>query len=264
LAKGKRTIAFASSVALAEKLAAEFRAAGIMAVAVDGDTPAKDRIIAFEGFADRKIEVLVNCQLWIEGFDMQAQVGRPCTIECVLDYAATQSLARHLQKHGRGLRKDDGEPHILLDLVGGFLRDDLGLPCDERTWSLDGCGGATKTERGAVPLRRCEGCYNVYRPIKSVCPFCGKPYEVKTRKIDVVEGTLKEVDRATLKIQREAAKKEAERARKRQEWACQSKEELLNLAKERGYKDGWAHMRWESMQKTKWGRRKGQEQTRMW
>ncbi|TIN81489.1 MAG: hypothetical protein E5X97_32195, partial [Mesorhizobium sp.] len=84
----------------------EFRANGIMAVALDGNTPQADRKVAFEGFADRQIDLIINCQLFCEGFDLAAQVDRPVTIEAVLDNSPTQSLARHLQKHGRGLRQD--------------------------------------------------------------------------------------------------------------------------------------------------------------
>lgn len=66
-ARGKRTIAFAPSVVRAEQLAAEFRANGIMAVALDGQTPQPDRRSAFVGFADRQIDLIINCQLFCEG-----------------------------------------------------------------------------------------------------------------------------------------------------------------------------------------------------
>src|SRR5690606_5592292 len=102
-AYGKRTMAFATSLARSEQRAAEFRANGIMAVALDGSTPQEDRRAAFMGFADRQIQVIVNCQLFCEGFDLSAQVERDVTIEAVLQYSPTRSLAKHLQQLGRGL-----------------------------------------------------------------------------------------------------------------------------------------------------------------
>lgn len=222
---GKRTIAFAPSVARAEQLAAEFQANGVMALAVDGNTPMQDRLAAFQGFAERQIDVLVNCQLWIEGFDMAAQVGRPCTIECVLDYSPTQSLARHLQKHGRGLRKDDGDPHILLDLVGGFARH--GLPDDEREWSLEG----RKKQEREITAMLCPGCFASHRPAPA-CPDCGHVYEgdakgggSEGRVIEEVDGELEEIDVEAVR-----------RERLREQAAARSLEDLVKLATARGYK----------------------------
>lgn len=120
-AGGMRTIAFAPSVARAESLAAEFRANGISAVALDGETPQDVRRAAFIKFADRRIDVIVNCALFCEGFDLAAQVDRDVTIEAVLQYSPTQSLAKHLQQLGRGLRKKP-DPAVLLDLVGNMAR----------------------------------------------------------------------------------------------------------------------------------------------
>lgn len=222
-AAGKRTIAFAPSIARSEQLAAEFRANGIMAVHVDGNTAQEDRAKAFEAFADRKIDVLTNCLLWTEGFDLAAQVGRPCTVECVLDYSPTQSLARHLQKHGRGLRKDGGDPHILLDLVGGFAR--LGLPDDEREWSLE---GRTKARRATADqeeqARICPTCFAAHEP-RPVCPECGHVYEVKARKVEEVEGELEEIDKEALRRQRAVEQSRA-----------QTLDDLVRLATARGYK----------------------------
>jgi flagellar biosynthesis/type III secretory pathway protein FliH len=105
----------------------------------------------------------------------------------------------------------------------------------------------------------------VYPVFKNACPKCGTPYQVSVRKIEVVEGELSKVDKAALKAAAKEAEKlaakDAERARTREEWACKSREELVKLARERGYKEGWVHLRWNQMQKTKWGRRKGLEET---
>jgi len=229
-AGGKRTIAFAPSVARAEQLAAEFRANGVMAVALDGNTPQDDRRSAFVGFADRQIDVIVNCQLFCEGFDLAAQVDRDVTIEAVLQYSPTQSLAKHLQQLGRGLRKKP-EPAIFLDLVGNLAR--LGLPDDEREWSLE---GRKKTGR-EVEVMTCSTCFATHGPARC-CPECGHVYPVKARDglaqgrmLDEVEGELEEIDVAAVR-----------RERMREQGKAETLDDLVKLAMARGYKhpEKWA------------------------
>lgn len=230
-AAGTRTIAFAPSVARAEQLADEFRANGIAAVALDGDTPQVMRRAAFIDFADRRLDVIVNCQLFCEGFDLAAQVDRDVTIETVLDYAPSQSLARVLQKWGRGLRKKE-KPAILLDLVGGFARH--GFPDDEREWSLE---GKKKTGR-EVEVFTCHSCFATHKPAP-MCPECGFVYPVERRAdgdgqgrfLAEVSGELDEVDPDAIRFQR---KQEQARAR--------TVEDLVQLATARGYKspEKWA------------------------
>ena len=225
-ASGKRTIAFAPSVKRAEELAAEFRANGETFVALDGNTPQPDRDRAFLALADRSISGIVNCNLFSEGFDMSAQVGRDVPIECVLDLYPTQSLARHLQKHGRGLRRKP-EPAVLLDLVGGFAR--LGLPDDDREWSLDGAAKA-KRKTGEEAVRVCPACFAAHGPAPK-CPHCGHVYAVAARVIDEVDGELEEIDVEAVR-----------RARKAEQAKAGTLDDLVKLATARGYKspEKWA------------------------
>lgn len=204
LARGKRTIAFSPSIESAERLANEFRDAGVMAVALDGNTDQADRRAAFNGFADRQIDIIVNCQLFCEGFDLAAQVDRPVTIECVLDNSPTQSLARHLQKHGRGLRQDGtGVPHILIDMVGGFAKPNLGLPDEDREWSLEG----RKKAKRDVELLTCPECFAAHPPAPK-CPECGHAYhavrldQTGGRVLEEVEGELQEIDVEAIRRER--------------------------------------------------------------
>lgn len=229
-AAGMRTIAFAPSIIRAEQLAAEFRANGVTAVALDGNTPQNDRKQAFVGFADRQIDLIVNCQLFCEGFDLAAQVDRDVTIEAMLDYSPTQSLARDLQKKGRALRKKP-TPAVLLDLVGGFSRH--GFPDDEREWSLE---GRKKSDR-EVEVMTCPKCFATHGPARS-CPECKFVYPVKARDgagegrlLDEVEGELDEVDVEAIR-----------RQRAREQGAAKTLDDLVKLATARGYRspEKWA------------------------
>lgn len=223
---GKRTIAFTPSVNRAEQLAAEFRERGIMAVALDGNTPQNERRQAFVGFADRQIDVIVNCALFCEGFDLSAQVDRDVTIEAVMQYSPTQSLAKHLQQLGRGLRKKP-EPAILLDLVGNLAR--LGLPDEEREWSL---AGRVKRTRSEEDMYQCPQCYAAHDPAPC-CPECGHAYDVKKRAdgggggrlLEEVEGELEEIDVEAVRRERKAEQAKAE-----------TLDDLVKLATARGYK----------------------------
>lgn len=220
-ASGKRTIAFTPSVARSEQLAAEFRANGVMAVALDGNTPQADRIKAFEAFADREIEVLVNCELFCAGYDLAAQVGRDVTVEAVLLYRPTQSLALHLQQMGRALRKKP-DAAIILDLVGNIAR--LGLPDDEREWSLDGREKQARSVDQEEAVRTCPVCFAAHAP-RPVCPECGHKYTPKVRKVEEVEGDLEEVDVEALRKRRLVEQAKAE-----------TLDDLVKLATARGYK----------------------------
>lgn len=235
-AAGKRTIAFAPSVARAEALASEFRSQGIMAVALDGNTPLDERRRAFNAFADRDIKVIVNCMLFCEGFDLSAQVDRDVTIECVLQYRPTQSLALHLQQMGRGLRKKQ-EPAILLDLVGNIAR--LGLPDEEREWSLAG-----RKKQQSTSAMTCPECFATHEPAPR-CPECGHVYERKAatggqgRVLDEVQGELEEIDVEALRRQRAIEQAKAT-----------TLDALVELARKRGYKnpEKWAGYVWTARQ----------------
>lgn len=235
-ALGKRTIGFAPSIKRAGELAEEFRQSGYNFVALDGNTPQGERDRAFMALADRKLHGIINVNLFSEGFDMSAQVGRDVPIECVLDMYPTNSLARHLQKHGRGLRKKP-EPAILLDLVGAFRRDDLGLPDDDREWSLSGSdNGKRKKSEAGVAARTCPACFCTHAPAPR-CTDCGHVYEAKAREVKEVEGELEEIDLDA-----------ARRAKKVEQGRAQSLDDLVKLARARGYKapEKWAAHVWSS------------------
>ena len=222
-ADGKRTIAFCPSVARAKDYAAEFTALGIPSVALDAETPQEERARAFIDFADRKLLVIFNCALFCEGFDLAAQVNRDVTIECVMQLSPTQSLAKHLQQLGRGLRKKP-DPAILLDMVGNLER--LGLPDDDREWSLDG----SKKVAREVKAMTCDECFATHPPAP-VCPECGFRY---LRKDPVAGGgrSIEEVDHELEEIDVEALRK----ARQVEQVKAKTLDDLINLATARGYK----------------------------
>ena len=127
-ANGKKGIVYAVSIAHARQIAACYSAHGVEAVAIDSKTPASERRELVEGFKQGRIRVLVNVDIFSEGFDCPdvefVQLARP-----------TLSLAKYLQQVGRGLRKSgDKESCMLIDNVG--LHRIFGLPVRDRDWEV--------------------------------------------------------------------------------------------------------------------------------
>ena len=126
-AKKKKGIVYAVSIEHARSIAEYYESKGIKAVAISAKTPAKEREKVIEAFKGKKIRVLVNVDIFSEGFDCPdvefIQLARP-----------TLSLAKYLQMVGRGLR-----PHkkkeccVILDNVG--LVRLFGLPT--RCWDWE-------------------------------------------------------------------------------------------------------------------------------
>lgn len=96
-AAGKRGVTFVSSVETAYRVAEEFNARGVPAMALDGTTDDDTRDEAVRKLESGELLQLVNCDLFGEGFDLPA-------IEVVSMGTATASLPRFIQWFGRALR----------------------------------------------------------------------------------------------------------------------------------------------------------------
>jgi DNA repair protein RadD len=208
-ASGKRAVVYCCNVAHSKHTAEAFSAAGIAAAHVDASTTESELKAICEGLADRRIMVLVNCELVIEGFDLSSQVGRDVTLECCILLRPTQSVARYLQMVFRALRRKP-EAAIILDHAGCIIKH--GLPCERREWSLLGQpkGKRKASETPDVNVQQCKHCYAVFVPGPDACPYCGKPIEKKVRKIQEADGELEQID---LEAVRKQAKKEQGSAR---------------------------------------------------
>lgn len=217
LAHGRPTVVFCTSVKHAEDTAAMFNGAGYRAVAISGSSDQTDRDAALVDLAAGRIDVVVNCQLWVAGVDCPA-------VSCIILLAPTKSVTKYLQSVGRGLRLHQGKTDcIVLDHAGNALHH--GLPAEAREWSLDGVKKRTRSAEAVEAVRQCERCYFVYTPAP-VCPNCGHAHVAKPKVVAQTEGELAEIT---------AIKRE-----KRQEVGRASTvEELKKIAEQRGYKMGW-------------------------
>lgn len=229
-ASGKRMIGYCYSRSNGGETAATFRNAGIAAEFLDGETPDDQRCNVIGAFADGRVRVLVNCQLFREGFDLSAQVGRTVPIQAAAFWCPTQSLPLAVQMMMRPLRPQP-EPAILLDHVN--LLATHGLPDDEREWTLEGV--PKKDREAAIMTMRCPSCFGTVRPAR-ICPECG--HEMKTD----ADGNMKLGGRVVKEVAGEIVEVDVEalrRARKQEINAARSLDALVELAKVRGYKVGW-------------------------
>lgn len=145
VASDRPTIAFTASVAQAHALAAAFRDRGIVALAIDGTTPAQERAEIVEDFRTGAggLQMLVGCAVFIEGFDAPRA-------SCALIARPTQSDGSYIQMMGRALRWYDKAAGLADDAGHGeAVLIDI-VPKGARNLSLAAnLMGAPKTERDA-------------------------------------------------------------------------------------------------------------------
>ncbi len=106
LLPGKKTLVFSASVEHARNIAQLFIDAGIKAAFASGETPAAERERIVAGFRGSKIDVLVNCGLYLEGFDVPS-------IEAIINARPTKSTTLYTQVTGRGLRPLDEDAYVV-------------------------------------------------------------------------------------------------------------------------------------------------------
>ena len=105
---------------IASHIAEEFVKAGVRAEHLDGATPTKERDAILARLASGETEVVSNCMVLTEGWDMPA-------IGCLILARPTKQMGLFRQMIGRALRPADGKPDaIILDHSGAVFRH--GLP----------------------------------------------------------------------------------------------------------------------------------------
>ena len=125
--KGRKGIVYAINISHAQKITKLYQEHGVKAIAIDSKTPATERQQDIEAFKKGDIQVLVNVDIFSEGFDCPdvefVQLARP-----------TLSLAKYLQMVGRGLRVAKGKKNcVIIDNVG--LYRVFGLPSQVWNWN---------------------------------------------------------------------------------------------------------------------------------
>ena len=131
-ANGLKGIVYCISIEHAHNICEAYKNIGVVAEYIDSKTPKTEREQIVQDFKEGKIQVLVNVDIFSEGFDCPdvefIQMARP-----------TWSLSKYMQQVGRGLRTSPGKDKtVILDNAGMYAR--FGLPSDTRLWNATFAG----------------------------------------------------------------------------------------------------------------------------
>lgn len=228
LADGKQAICYCTSIRHSLEMTAQFNAAGIDAVHIDGSTPKFERTRIIEDFRRGAVDILCNVDLISEGFDVP-------DCECAILLRPTQSLTLYIQQSMRCMRYRKGKRAVIIDHVGNYAR--FGMPDEDRKWSLD----AKKKKKNEVrkedeaKIKECPECFYVFEAFDemdepvNICPNCGHVFTKKERSaIEQEEETeLQKISGFVLDLKTPEE--------------CTSIAELREYAVSHGYKPGWAY-----------------------
>jgi ATP-dependent helicase IRC3 len=122
-AKGRSsTLVFCVDLSHVTSLTSRFRADGIDAQFVTGDTPSKIRSARIDAFRNGDFPVLLNCGVFTEGTDIP-------NIDCVLLARPTKSRNLLVQMIGRGMRLYKGKENChIIDMVAALSSGVVSTP----------------------------------------------------------------------------------------------------------------------------------------
>ena len=232
LAGGQQAIAYCSTVAHSQAVAATFREAGISAIHIDASSPAKERKEALDGFRAGKYTILCNVNLISEGISIP---------ECgvILGLRPTMSRALYIQQMCRALRYAPGKEAVLIDFCGNIHRH--GMPTADYKYTIGKPVDKPKefTSTGDFTVRVCNNCFRTMESGATVCPYCGAVYEMHEREIKQHQDIILQ------EIKAEQAKAEQERLERLREDIrnARSLRDFQVIARKNGYNPKWAYAR---------------------
>lgn len=219
-ADGLKAICYCPSIPYSKQMAERFRAAGIPAAHIDGATDKHERDQVIADFRAGKIRVLCNVDLISEGFDVP-----DCGAAILL--RPTKSLTLYIQQAMRCMRYKPGKTAVIIDHVGNVFRH--GFPDDDRDWDLYAKPDKKARKKPEVRAKECPNCMAAVPSTAAECPHCGYKFRAEGRELEE-DGSAKieEIKRITADYTRPGD--------------CRSYRELLEYAKNHGYKPGWAYI----------------------
>lgn len=175
-AKGRQTIVFCVLVAHSQHMTDAFRASGIKAEHLDGETPKERREEILRDLENGNIQVVCNVGVLTEGYDNPV-------VSCIVLARPTKSKGLFLQMAGRGMRPaPDKENLLLMDHAGAIYEH--GMVDQEIDWSLESgklAFNERKYEKRQAKPWQCTHCHFINQPSRDRhCRSCGlKPVNKK-------------------------------------------------------------------------------------
>lgn len=219
-AKPRRAVVFASNVETATNMMGAFRAGGLRAMLVTGETLDSVKWQAFDDLEAGRLDVILAVDVISEGTDFPAlevailaratasiivfrqQVGRVLRPLPTPEYRAARTREERL----RAIATSPKPIAYIVDHVGNFCRH--GPPDRPRQWSL----ASTRGSRGksdAIAYRPCLNptCAQPFERFRTCCPYCGwePPPPPQRATPAMVEGDMVLMDPAMLDALRGAA-----------------------------------------------------------
>lgn len=156
------TVVFAVTVEHSQELTAQFKAAGVSAEHLDGETASEQRKAILARVASGQTRVLCNVGVAVEGLDIPR-------LKCCILARPTKSLARAIQMMGRVRRPYEGQTARIHDHAFNIRLH--GLPDDPRDYSLNAIESAPPS------MTQCQECLAMYRG--RACTACAHENEPK-------------------------------------------------------------------------------------
>jgi superfamily II DNA or RNA helicase len=237
--KGRPTIAFAAGVPHSMHMAEKFKAHGVRAVHIDGETDPVLRDNANADLRTGRIDMICNFGTHVEGTDIP-------NVSCIIDARPTKSLMNYLQRGGRGARTHNGkvdfnyhdhsgnvDRHGRLELVRDWI-----LCIGKENQSMnDAAKSNSKIERV------CPNCGCLFNGAR--CNNCNEPYVRSAEEMDFLPATLMEMTNAELDAKLAAKKRKLEEGQQsivEREWYA----EALGWCESYGKKPGMASYAFEA------------------
>ena len=218
LAAGRSTVIFGTSINHSKHIAKIFNENNIEAGHIDSKMDEEEREVQMELLRTKKIQVLCNCQILLEGFDYPP-------ISCVVLARPTKSFVLYLQAIGRALRiAENKKDCMILDHSGAVY--EFGRPDENFSWHLDKSVNVLKKKIEKQDFT-CIRCNYIYKPTKDYpeCPNCAFLPTKKTKEVLIKQGRLKEVPKAQRKVT----------AKEKEDFFAQ----LRHYSLAKGYQVGW-------------------------
>lgn len=181
IARNRRTVAFAASIAHSKHIVDQFKLSGVPAAHLDQHASTSERAGILRSLETGELRIVSCVNILAEGWDLPS-------CKCVIQARPTMSLNLHIQQTGRCMRPWEAVVPLILDHAGNVMQH--GLPQMDREWTLDGL--VERGEPGRAPCKVCHNCGSVVPAGVRECPECANPFEHTPAVLEETHGTLTE------------------------------------------------------------------------
>lgn len=219
-----KTIVFCINIAHSIKTTSALVAAGYKAVHVDCNTSNEERKKIDSEFAAGKIQFLVNCGIYGEGYDCP-------DIDTVVLNMATKSLEKYMQIIGRGLRPTPGKTDCIVIDHGNNVRDHLPVEWEREVDCTKKRKNSSIEAEKEEQLKECTKCKSLVKIQAKICQHCG--YMFSEKELELVDAKFEELNFDKIKP------KIVIPAHLCKRWIEMNDDELEEYRALKGYRKGW-------------------------